>query len=764
MTVTVENLSTLESQKLSSTLPRGEFIQFSRSYLGDSSINFVKALSSINDFKVKTFTNFYLTNNFKLNDIVKINPPLPSLLASSIFGNIKIGPEFLKFQKIDRTNYTQATFTPYLKYYYGLPKFTTTEGDDCLLSLNIKSDNECSISYTDPTGRTFYLVVDSDLHIQFANEYLLSFDETKINPQDFTYLFSEVGNKMILFKKTLSGDFVVGKDYNDLKLFEVKEDDYFSYISTPFIISRSIHETLNDNLNTSFIRYTDSNGIEINSSEFELKNNFLLHRENTPYADILVLKNQLPQSDVFSSCNNLLSGSTFNSYVGDLREYTNILQDIQQETDSDLALNYVFYNQTYRIKPGENYFQSPSSMYPFQKLNVNDTKFVDGGAFSNLSPVYSDKIYHLSKKTQNYNNGQHLLCTWLSGSPTSEEKVWVDRYYYPDLIEKADALSSYPIFEDTFLDPVEQLILNNLSLADRVSVQKFFDKKSDLVFEPNELYRYDRVKKDDFPSLSSTYTPCNSYNQTYSTNYFKNVNSSGEFTFSFDFDGLDDEWIVESSRNDINGGLTIAKNKDKISISLRLYNSISDIYSEVNWFRFESESEFKKLKSNKIVVSFDSKTGEGYFFLNDKVLMDVSVPRYQMYGKQLLFGDFVVKVGQESTDILARSYPNVKNTLILDSYQDKNTTLTLFITDEIDEIQISLPCGMRNSTDSIELLQSICGSSMMKSNYINLHLKNLGITNTTILENLKTDLVRNLNDLLPVNVEVNNVIIENFKS
>jgi hypothetical protein len=227
---------------------------------------------------------------------------------------------------------------------------------------------------------------------------------------------------------------------------------------------------------------------------------------------------------------------------------------------------------------------------------------------------------------------------------------------------------------------------------------------------------------------------------------------------------LDDEWIVESSRNDINGGLTIAKNKDKISISLRLYNSISDIYSEVNWFRFESESEFKKLKSNKIVVSFDSKTGEGYFFLNDKVLMDVSVPRYQMYGKQLLFGDFVVKVGQETTDILARSYPNVKNTLILDSYQDKNTTLTLFITDEIDEIQISLPCGMRNSTDSVELLQSICGSSMMKSNYINLHLKNLGITNTTILENLKTDLVRNLNDLLPVNVEVNNVIIENFKS
>jgi len=209
-----------------------------------------------------------------------------------------------------------------------------------------------------------------------------------------------------------------------------------------------------------------------------------------------------------------------------------------------LELNYVFYNQSYKIKPGYNEFISPSSMYPFVKLNVNDSKFIPSGAFSYITPEFSDKVYRVSNEPQNSADGQYLLCTWLSGSPLGTDKVWVDRYYYPDLIEKAAAIASKPYQYPTYDDYIENLIKNNSTLQTEIGKQKIFDKISDLVFEPNQTYIYERVSTSLFASPVSAINYCNSVSPTYPKNYFKDLNVAGKFTYSTFFKGDTTSWTL----------------------------------------------------------------------------------------------------------------------------------------------------------------------------------------------------------------------------
>ena len=90
-------------------------------------------------------------------------------------------------------------------------------------------------------------------------------------------------------------------------------------------------------------------------------------------------------------------------------------------------------------------------MWPFKYINLNDTKFIKNGAFGSNVPYFSDKF----KKLQSYKNsikdsdGNRLtpnnetyLCSWLYKPTHESEPIWLDRYYYPDLISRADALKA----------------------------------------------------------------------------------------------------------------------------------------------------------------------------------------------------------------------------------------------------------------------------------------------------------------------------------
>lgn len=736
--------------------------QFQRTYPGNYKFNFIACLSGVNDFKNKNYSNFYLTNNYKFSDTFNIDSS--KLKAKNINTTIKYGNVYLKFQISDSTLYSRVS--RYEEYSnYGKCSFTEDQNDRINFNVVIKDNNMCQIYHT-YDYKNYYMVADTNNKISFVKKKLLTFDENTINPQDFKYLWSEDQKSIQLFKSSTNGEFFITKSGNKLIMYPIQEDAITTYISQPpFKLERSIYTYPNISLNSSFIKYNNSNTINYEESEFNLKNNFLLHKnynlDNSPI-NIIPLKNQLCHNDVYTSGNNLLYGSTNNIYVDDMRVYSSISQDIREETSDELSINYVYYNQSYKIKPGYNFFKSPSNMYPFEILNINDTKFINAGSFSFDTPQYADKIYKLSKEPQNLDNGQYMLCTWLSGSPSSIDKVWVDRYYYPDRIDKKNALSQRLPYEFTYDDYIEKLINNNSDIKNSVDSRKFFDKLSDMTFTPNQEYSYERINSINILSLSSDINMCQDYVSNYPTNYFTKINKSNKFTVAFYFLGDTSSWIVKSDTNAIECGLYIEKLSDLLHIKYQLFDPSDGIY-----LTFETKQQFKKLKNNFVCVSIDAISGVGYFFLNDEIVQTFNTPIYQYVKKQLVYGDFYVIKEFNKTNILIYSGNDINNPFVSDEFTDQNLTFILPILNgktSVDDIYITLPCGMRNGVDDIEHLQSVCGSSSFKSNNVNVIVKNLNISNVEILKGVESSIKTSIKHKLPINTKVVNVKFNDYKS
>ncbi len=735
------------------------FKQFKRTYPGGYNLNFPICLSASNDFKVKNYTNFYLTTSQRFGECFEVASE--TLKANNILTTIQYGQDYLKFSDIDPTPY--ASQDRYIdNFNYGAASFTSVEGEDTLFTITIMDNNQCQIYFL-KNYKKYYLCSDENANLAFVKEKLLNFDESTTNSQDFRYMFSEDENYIFIFQRKATGDYFLSKLNNSLNLVLLTDINIIDNISNPFKISRSLYTRPNISLDSSFITYDGSNNIDMDKSRFDLSNNFLLHKrytEETSTTDVIVLKNQLLQNNVFSSANNLLSSNENQLFVDGLRDYSNILEDIREEKTDSLELNYVFYNKPYTIKPGSNIFVSPSSMYPFTRLNINDTKFVDGGSFSYSTPEYADKVYHLSKDVKNYDAGQYLLCTWLSGAPLSPNKVWVDRYYYPDLIEKSAALSASPMFNVTYDDVIEQLILDNSSISTNLQKTKFFDKMSDLAFEPNEKYDYRRIMVSEFPTISQTISQCSSFTSDYPQNYFSKLNSSGMFTLGLYFNGDDASWVVRSDRNNIDSGLTITKSGKTIDIEMKFFDPSNGTYTT-----FQTSQEIKDLKENFVCVSIDTFKGIGYVFLNNSVVLLIDLPLGQFYKKLLLYGDFFLIAGETRTNIL-NATTIINKSFVLDVFVDSDMVFILPIIDgrmKIDDLYLTLPCGMRNSIDDVDYLQSICGSSAFKSNDFNIIIKNLNITNPNVLKGIKESITTSLKNVMSVTSSINNIEFETYQ-
>ena len=63
----------------------------------------------------------------------------------------------------------------------------------------------------------------------------------------------------------------------------------------------------------------------------------------------------------------------------DYRDYNTLHSGNEQERGTEkLQLNYVFYDKDIAIKNGaDTFFTAPSSIYPYERLNVNDSTFIN---------------------------------------------------------------------------------------------------------------------------------------------------------------------------------------------------------------------------------------------------------------------------------------------------------------------------------------------------------------------------------------------------
>jgi len=773
MSSTTVSLSTYKSDTKDLCINSLNLNQFSRSYAGGFSFNFIAALSGTVDFKNKNYTNFYLTNLDTLNNFVefkseKLKPD--SIYTSLQFAKCGKGGNFLKFVKDIREEYF-IDGDNFINYeFIGSTAFSNSQIDsDTLFEVEFIDDFFCSIAYID-SNKKYYLVATDDseengtIPVIFVNENKLSRDGRKIEyiltkagiTQYLTLLTNKNNKKYIIRKQK---EKLVGQVIDS---FENVNYFYINGTSAEIVFNQST--IVNNPINTSFIEYTDSEYLINNDrSSFDLRSNYLFYKNSTTKDstfNLINLKNISNTADSFTSSNNLLSSDKDLVFNDKIRNYTSIFNDVNSEEDSSLELNFVTYNITYKITPGSNLFIAPSSLNPFDKININDTKFVESGSFAFPYPYFADKVF---KTLENLPATEsQYLCTWLSGMP-GEAGIWVDRYYYPDLISKESALGSAPIFNITYDNVIENLIESNSTLKQSVTEKLFFDKKSDLTFEPKKEYIYERISKIEEVDERIQLKYCDLTQQERTApDYFKTINTNGGYTLAFKF--FDKDFTIKSNFNEIEAGLSIEKKEGNLLLSFTFFDNATNLYET-----FSKDIVLSDLTKNDLYISFNNLTGEGIVYLNTIKVFVYDVRAFQYTNKNILFGDIILTSAGIKEDILLSNVidNNIISNLLLSlqplSKEDEIITVYTRNINKIDDIYVSLPSGMRNFTDNIETLNTLGANLKSKSNVIDINVDNLNITNLDILDDVKNNLLTNIQRNLPATTVINKINFKNFK-
>lgn len=720
----VSKISSCNAREFSYNDENFTLSKFERYYDGGYKFNFYNAFSNIRDTKHKNYSIFYLTDEIKQSDVTPKNDINIKSEKSLTFLNF--GDAYLNFNL--KSNSVLGSLGIYTNYdCYGDYTFSSNVSDNTNFIIDLKDSNICNI-YKVFDYKKYYLTQDSENTANFYTQKL------GLSGIDFNYIYSKSNNSICLFRNDGSCK-LLSKIGDTLTLVPFTSANKMLAPLNNIKIDKNIYTNVGNNDNFTLVGYDESNLIPDNLIEKDLSNNFLLHSENDD-VEIIVLKNQLTQDDIFTSGNTLISANSSPFYMKEMRAYSSIFNDIDSEKDESLSLNYIFYNKPYIINKGKNTIKAPNDLNPFTKININDTKFIESGALSYTNPVYADKVYKLDN-SQGYSDGQTYLCTWLSGSPLGDNKVWVDRYYYPDRIEKQSALASNSTFNVTYADLIEQLVEGNDLIKQSLSAYYVFDKKSDFIIEPNDVFIYERL---------NTLPPINSADEIQicgieNSNYFEKMNNDGVFSIFFTFSGDEKNWSFASRRNNIDGGINVDKNSDNITFSLKLYDP-----SNKTTIVFEATTQLKKLKINTVTISLDSINGSGYFSLNGTNIKDFSFDKSQFFGKKLLFGDFDLNDNVENFKIYSK-YLNFDESLILPYINGLQN---------IDTLVITIPCGQRNSEDEIELLQCVCNNQTFKSNHIDVLIKNVDVPN-----DIKNNLIKIVQDTCksfsPLTTEINKI-------
>lgn len=696
---------------------------------GGYHFNFVDSFSDIVDFKTKNYTNFYLTSETKLDDKLQFNAykSIPEKFLTTIrYGNTFLNilsADSEKIESIDNVYQLRFTDIPIYSQYF---------------QFNFINESACEIYYDDGFGNN-YIVLDSNNNCVLKRGILTTEADRLIN-----YSIGETNN--IVLYKTLNNNVLQLRFNNDILLASPLLSDAQDLIEGYSLkIDIPPEVNLNFSKNNSYVNYTNQSiDIDLNSSELNLKGNYLIHRNlsisKINNANIIALKNHTNDLNFSTRSNNLaLNTSTDETYS---KVYTSINNNIDATDSEDLNLNYVFYNKTISISPGINEFITEASMFPFTQININDTKLAKCGAFMSTSPLYADKVYNIERN--NLNQEYVYLCTWLSGGSSSKTGTWVDRYYYPDLLSKQQAISGVNVFKDTYENFIEKIIFSNNQNVLDVSSKGFFDKKSDLAFKPNTRYIYERVDLDSLDFLSENIL------LTKPKGYYTDINNNNGFVLGLNLINQNDQIIrsLASDFNNIPGGLFINYSSTEVNITYNVYNTASgniDSYSILTGLNLGSD--------NNVVISINNITGEIFFYVNgDLVYSNIIEP---LKANTILYGDFIVS-GRSLTDgagLISEEYissePLTREqiSLIVGRYNDSKSPLT-----------ISLPCGMRNKQDRILQLNSLSTNLKSKSDFININITDLDVD-----DNLKSEIVNTIElvtrRFIPTNTEINKISI-----
>ena len=486
-------------------------------------VNSIDALSGARDSKINNYSSFYMTGRNQLTNFLTVSSIAESQSTSLItrLGFERPGDEPTKYLYIFKNNLDTTDAQKAL----GVQELNTTGffDNNFFFEIEALNNNLCRIKHNNGLF-DFYLNYNTAANVfvfyQNTDNYK---DITKERNDVFRYALDDDGY-LQLFKFHNDVLNVVTLSGTDVTLEPLKPSSLNRGLNNLIHIDYNLDQN-KQFLNKSFAAYNNQKTANLilntGDSSVDEKGQYLfVANYNSISADKMPL-NYLTLDSNRSEFNFVKRGSNMvDSPLGlgtDPREYYNIYAGNDQEKGlTNLNLNYSFYDKDVFITNGtDTYFTAPSSIYPYEKLNINDTQFTFNGAFAGPSPKLSDKIFIKRQNTTQFDNGRYL-CTWLSGSDLPiTGGVWVDRYYYPDKISKAAALSSTASYAPSFYDSVDSV---DLAVTDAVMAkEKFFDKKSDAAIVPNANIKYQRIGNADITELVNSSSPIMSTFDSYLT-------------------------------------------------------------------------------------------------------------------------------------------------------------------------------------------------------------------------------------------------------
>ena len=766
-----------------------ELDQFPRTFNGGFKLNFILALSGTQSFKNLNYTNFYLTNNYLLDNVTTYTSPKVRPAKYTTTLNFGVSANSLcTFNTASLSNFKLQNII-YQASNYGTAGISQLSGD--VFEIELIDHFTCRVA-TRKNNLRYFLVVEDGTEFTDTREVLfvsesvlplsgfnLEYNLSKYLTNSYISLYSPKKVEGTTNRYIINSD---GSKVLATWLNPINNYNQFAVNSYSIKIDQELNLATPSPYNASYITYDNSGKIRDDSSDFNLPSNYLLYsssNNNSQVFNFLNLKNIVNTQDSFTSSNNLLSTSETTIFAQNLRTYTSIFSDIDSEQNETLALNYVYNNYDLKIKSGTTYFTTPSSLQPFNKININDTKFTDCGSFGFRSPDLADRVYNLDDNTDKGENVTYL-CTWLSAYNIGDRGIWVDRYFYPDLTSKEAALNGIPAFDITYDAAVENLIMTNATLKSSVTKKQYFDKKSDLIFEPSKRYKYIRISKDDFDIKPPTNFCETSIIDRKVNNYFSTINKNGGFGLGFTIQNDTNDFYIESERNAINGGIRFEKNGKKCKFIYKFFDNSTDgisLSARIAKSTFVHDFQIDLFEQNNIFLSFNSVLGVGKLFHNSIEIFKFTINAYQMYTKRLLFGDIFVYYAdtdniQQNIEVLRNAASDQKDRIAIDNLYlsleplNQNQQLAFLFSSNLNKIQdiiISLPCGMRNLTDNIDIVNSINTNLKHKSNVVDINIKNLNITNKNIQDEVKNVLLTNISNSIPKTTNINEVKFINYK-
>lgn len=459
---------------------------------------------SARDVAMNNYSALILSNNLSLNDVFELrslqkNPGyiINTQLGLSVDAKENAATKYLYFdgQKETFTLDFNAATSHRLLALDAMP-----HPEQSFFNFEMLDEKYARICYKYQYER-FYLAINSNEDVIFAAGYT-DYDDINFNYIDetiFEYIFDGSGESLFL-RKPLSGNRtkflgVSGFDSNKLQLLSaVNASNYLLFNNFNFLV-RSNALQIDNKLDASWVSYTtdDTNKLNINDETLlnNLPSNLLVaaqYAEATPLqvpARPIVLKNQATQLGALDKASYT---NQRNDNAGPInRDYTNIFSGNSQEKgDENIAINFTMFSNDFVAKTDAySSFKTSASLYPYEQLNVNDASLRTDGAYAGDSPYTSDQILALKNAAQGA-DGQYL-CTWLSAGPNGASNEWVDRYYNTNKMSPMDAAKAVNATYGTYEDFVTAYLQQQSFAYD------YFDKKSDVVFEPNQEYFYYRI-------------------------------------------------------------------------------------------------------------------------------------------------------------------------------------------------------------------------------------------------------------------------------